>query len=89
MVRPSPGLLPQETASPRDETGRHADGVFVASGRTVPRTGGVILARGSRAEVLELVRQDPFHVHGVAEYTVTEFVPTMTSPELEGLRVQG
>ncbi|GAA1349599.1 YciI family protein [Falsarthrobacter nasiphocae] len=69
--------------------GGYEDGLFVASGRKVPRTGGVILARGSREVILERLALDPFSVHGVAEYAVTEFVPTMTSDELRGLRAEG
>jgi uncharacterized protein YciI len=58
-------------------------GVFLMSGPQVPRTGGVILAHGvSRAEVEELVRQDPFHQAGVARYDVTEFAPNMSAPAL-------
>jgi uncharacterized protein YciI len=59
---------------------QYARGVFLMSGRKVPREGGVIVAHAaSRAEVEELVRQDPFHQAGVARYDITEFVPTMTA----------
>lgn len=61
-------------------------GVFLASGRKEPRTGGVILATGDREAVEELVRTDPFTVHGVATYEITEFVPTMTAAALDGLQ---
>lgn len=62
-------------------------GNFLASGRKVTRTGGVILAHGvSREEIETIITLDPFHVHGVAEYEITEFCPTMTSEELEFLR---
>jgi len=60
--------------------------VFIASGRKVPRTGGVILARAqSREELQAIIEQDPFFRNGVAEYEVTEFVPSMTLPEFAGL----
>ncbi|MEM1125678.1 MAG: YciI family protein [Bacteroidota bacterium] len=53
---------------------QYAAGVFVASGPKVPRTGGVILARSDSPEHLAAVlARDPFHVHGVAAYRVTEF----------------
>lgn len=56
---------------------------FLASGRKVPRTGGVILARGaSRGEIETIITLDPFYRHGIAEYGITEFTPTMTSDEL-------
>jgi uncharacterized protein YciI len=67
----------------------YATGVFLASGRKVPRNGGIILAAGEdRKTIEELVRSDPFWVAKVAEYTVTEFVPTKTAPALEQYRQQ-
>lgn len=57
----------------------YAAGTFVCSGRKVPRTGGVIIACGkSRAEIEAIVRQDPFHIHGVAAYDITEVMLTKT-----------
>ncbi|MDD2782238.1 YciI family protein [Sulfuricurvum sp.] len=62
-------------------------GHFLASGRKVPRTGGMILARGvSREDIETIITLDPFYRHGVAKYEITEFSPTMTSDELEFLR---
>ena len=58
-------------------------GLFLASGRKVPRTGGVILARGDRASLDACVSEDPFAIHGVAEYEVTEFAPTRAVAGLE------
>lgn len=61
----------------------YAAGVFLASGRQVPRTGGVILARSDSREDLEaILAQDPFAVHQAAQYQVMEFSPTMAAPEL-------
>jgi uncharacterized protein YciI len=61
--------------------------VFIASGRKVPRTGGVILAKaGSPEELQAVLREDPFHINGIAEYEVTEFAPTMTLPALSALK---
>jgi uncharacterized protein YciI len=66
---------------------QYARGVFLMSGRKVPRDGGIIIARAdSRAAVEDLVRQDPFHQAGVARYDITEFVPTMTAGTLAGFR---
>jgi uncharacterized protein YciI len=66
---------------------QYARGVFLLSGRKVPREGGIIVARAAnRAEVEELVRQDPFHQAGVAHYEITEFVPTMTAQALAAFR---
>lgn len=57
----------------------HCDaGRFVVTGPQVPRTGGLILARGeSKEELRKLLADDPFHKAGVAEYDIIEFVPTV------------
>ncbi|MEU1784592.1 YciI family protein [Streptomyces sparsogenes] len=69
--------------------GHYASGDFIASGRKVPREGGVILAVGDdRARIEELVATDPFSVAGVCEYRITEFLATKTAPELEAYRQQ-
>ena len=60
-------------------------GIFLASGRKTPRTGGVILARGNKAEIEAIVAADPFTIHGVADYEITEVAVTRTAPGLEGL----
>lgn len=65
---------------------QYADGVFVASGRRVPRIGGVILARGLSSEDLEhRLASDPFRQRDLAEYAVTEFVPSRTAEGFERL----
>ena len=61
-------------------------GLFLASGRKVPRTGGVILARGERADIDDFVARDPFAVHDVADYEITEVSLTRTADGLDGLR---
>ncbi|MEF2230615.1 MAG: YciI family protein [Pseudodesulfovibrio sp.] len=64
----------------------YAKGVFLASGRKVPRTGGIILARAESERALrDVLALDPFQRNGVAQYAVTEFAPTMTAEGLEGL----
>lgn len=61
----------------------YAAGRFLASGPKVPRTGGVIIAVSSSREAVEAcLKDDPFHKNGVAEYTVTEFNPSMTATGL-------
>lgn len=75
-------------AAHRDFLAAHyASGAFLASGRKEPRTGGVILAQGERAAVEAIVAQDPFTVAGAVAYTITEFIPTTTAPELAHLAV--
>ncbi len=66
---------------------QYARGVFLMSGRKVPRDGGIIIANmGSRAELEQLVTTDPFHIAGVAAYAITEFVPTMTADSFAAFR---
>ncbi|MEW2175832.1 YciI family protein [Streptomyces sp. NPDC005406] len=68
---------------------QYAAGVFIASGRKNPREGGVILAVGDdRAAVERLVASDPFVVHGVCAYRITEFIATKTSDALAPYRQQ-
>lgn len=53
----------------------YADETFICSGGKIPRTGGVILARKvSRERLEEILKEDPFYIQGLAEYTITEFV---------------
>ena len=60
--------------------------VFVASGRKVPRTGGIILALSkSREEVESIIREDPFYIHQLADFTITEFLTSQYHPELKKL----
>lgn len=61
-------------------------GMFLASGRKNPRTGGLILAKGERAEVEAYVAADPFTVEGVAVYEVTEVAVTRTAAGLDALK---
>ncbi len=65
----------------------YAKGIFLASGRKEPRTGGVILAQmENRTELEKLLDKDPFKIHGLANYEVIEFIPSKTSEALSFLR---
>ena len=65
---------------------QYADGVFVASGRQVPRVGGMILVAGTSREDLERrLALDPFGRLGLAEHAVVEFVPSRVADGLEQL----
>ena len=67
----------------------YATGMFLASGRRVPRTGGVILARASSREaLLAILAQDPFWRERAATYEIVEFRPGKTAPELAVLLEQ-
>jgi uncharacterized protein YciI len=59
-----------------------ADGTLLVAGRQEPRTGGVILARGRRAEVEALAAGDPFVAGGVATAAVTQFNASFAVPAL-------
>ena len=62
-------------------------GIFLASGRRVPRTGGVILAGpGDRERIEAIIAEDPFHLNGIADHEIVEFVPGTVAPGLEKLQ---
>ena len=59
---------------------QYANGLFLMSGRKVPRSGGVIIADApNRADVEAVVQLDPFYAAGVAAYDIIEFVPSMAA----------
>lgn len=65
---------------------QYALGHFEASGRKVPRTGGVILSlMEDRAALEQVIQQDPFHQKGIAVYEIIEFIPSMTSDKFKSL----
>jgi uncharacterized protein YciI len=52
----------------------YADGTFLVSGRKIPRDGGIILAVGKpKQEIEALIKEDPFHKHGLADFRIIEF----------------
>lgn len=60
--------------------------LFVASGRKVPRTGGIILCLAkTREEVDKIMSEDPFCIHKAVEYKVTEFLTSQSHPDLKKL----
>ncbi|MDE5420097.1 YciI family protein [Labilibaculum sp. DW002] len=62
---------------------QYALGNFKASGRKVPRTGGIILSQmKDKSQLEEVLAMDPFHKNDLADYSITEFIPSMTSDEL-------
>jgi uncharacterized protein YciI len=61
----------------------YQDGTFVASGRKVPRDGGIILATApDRAAVEAIVAEDPFVARGLAEARVIEFNASQRAVDL-------
>ncbi len=63
----------------------YGQGIFIASGRKVPRDGGVILALTDKASAAEIIKEDPFHQEGIAEYNLIEFVPSKHDPRLRDI----
>jgi len=58
----------------------YATGVFQASGKKVPRTGGVIFATiESKKALQDIIAKDPFYKNNLARYEVIEFLPSKTS----------
>ncbi len=65
---------------------QYAAGHFLVSGRQIPRTGGVIVARGDdREEIEALAATDPFVSGGVATCEVVQFHPSQTAPGFDAL----
>lgn len=57
---------------------------FIASGRKVPRIGGVILCRAENKEqALTIMQKDPFYIYQIAQYELIEFIPTKFAKEFE------
>jgi uncharacterized protein YciI len=52
----------------------YAKGITICSGPQIPRTGGfILLDAASRTEALDIMKNDPYVINGVAEYAVIEF----------------
>lgn len=64
----------------------YAAGRFLASGRKVPREGGIILALGENREEIEaIVEQDPFVSRGLAGFRVIEFRLSQRADSIDAL----
>lgn len=62
----------------------YAAGHFLVSGRKIPRDGGIILAVGeSRAQIEDIVRQDPFIRRGLADFRIIEFRASQRAPDIQ------
>jgi uncharacterized protein YciI len=63
----------------------YAAGTFLVSGRQIPRTGGIILARGKdRAVVERIMSQDPFVKGKLASVDIVEFKASQMGKGLAG-----
>ena len=62
----------------------YASGHFLVSGRKIPREGGIILSVGKNREEIEaIVREDPFHRHGLAEFRIIEFRASQKADDIQ------
>lgn len=60
--------------------------IFVASGRKVPRTGGIILALAQdEATLKKILMEDPFYINRLADFTITQFLTSQYHPDLKSL----
>lgn len=64
----------------------YEDGVFLASGRRIPRNGGVILAKCDSIEALEeRLHQDPFQKLNIAKVDIIPFEASMRAQFMENM----
>jgi uncharacterized protein YciI len=62
----------------------YAAGNFLVSGRKIPREGGIILSVGKNREEIEaIVREDPFHQHGLADFRIIEFRASQKAKDIQ------
>jgi len=62
----------------------YASGHFIASGRKIPRDGGIILAVGtSREQIQAIIEEDPFHAQGLADVRIVEFRVSQRADDVE------
>lgn len=60
-------------------------GIFIASGPKDPRDGGVIIALAEQPAIEDIIKNDPFYQHGIADYQITEFIPVKYCDALKPL----
>ena len=62
----------------------YASGNFLASGRKIPRDGGIILAVGtSRQQIQTIVEEDPFCKSGLADFRIIEFRASQRASDIQ------
>lgn len=55
----------------------YSENKFIFSGAKNPRTGGIIAVRNvNRDELHKIIEQDPFYQNGIADFEITEIIPT-------------
>ncbi len=67
----------------------YAAGNLLVSGRKIPRDGGIILAVGQDKQQIEaIVKEDPFHKHGLAEFRIVELRASQRADDIQK-RIEG
>jgi uncharacterized protein YciI len=62
----------------------YLNGILLISGPKVPRTGGIVIARGnSLEEVSDFFKNDPYSLNNAAKYHLTEFNAKSHQPFLK------
>lgn len=65
---------------------KYQAGLLLCSGPKNPRDGGFIIAFGhDRADIEELIKEDPFYINNVVEYSITEFNPVKFHDSIKDL----
>lgn len=57
-----------------------AEGWLLLAGPREPREGGILLARGTRAELQEKAATDPYFINGLSTFELIEFTPVKVAP---------
>lgn len=64
----------------------YKQGLFLASGPLVPRTGGILIALTKDREKLEAILQkDPYFLADISDYQLLEFTPVKHREELQAI----
>ncbi|GGI87494.1 YciI family protein [Legionella impletisoli] len=62
----------------------YKQGLLLASGPLIPRTGGIIIALTKDRPKLEaILKKDPYHLAEIADYELIEFTPVKHRDELK------
>lgn len=60
-------------------------GILLASGPQQPRTGGIIIGLTDQRTMDNVIKEDPFYQHGIADYRIVEFDPVKCCAEIQAL----
>jgi uncharacterized protein YciI len=62
----------------------YAAGNFLASGRKIPRDGGIIVAVAkSRHHIEAIIREDPFYERGLADFRIIQFRASQRADDIQ------